>query len=84
MPKRRLTDAFVQSATEAGKHGDAHGLILRVRPTGFKQWIWRGTVGGRRVDLGLDGYPYTTLREARERSFEDRKAARSGLATRGR
>ena len=34
--------------------------------------------GGRRVDLGLGGYPYTTLREARQRAFECRKASRSG------
>ncbi|MCY3933357.1 MAG: tyrosine-type recombinase/integrase [Acidobacteria bacterium] len=78
MPGRKLTAAFVQSVKRAGKYGDQHGLILRVRRTGSKQWIWRGTVGGRRVDLGLGGYPYTTLREARDRAFEYRRAARSG------
>ncbi len=76
--RRKLTDAFVRSVDKAGKYGDEHGLILRVRPTGSKQLIWRGTVAGRRVDLGLGGYPYTTLREARERAFERRKASRSG------
>ena len=79
MPKRKLTDAFVRSVHRAGKYGDEHGLILRVRPTGSKYWIWRGTVRGRRVDLGLGGYPYTTLREARERAFECRKASKAGL-----
>ncbi len=78
MPRRKLTAAFVRSVDRAGKYGDQHGLILRVRPTGSKQWIWRGTVAGRRVDLGLGGYPYTTLREARDRAFEYRRAARSG------
>lgn len=78
MPKKKLTDAFVKNVQRAGKYGDEHGLILRVRPTGSKQWIWRGTVAGRRVDLGLGGYPYTTLREARERAFECRKASRDG------
>ena len=78
MPRKKLTDAFVKNVRRAGKYGDEHGLILRVRPTGSKQWIWRGTVGGRRVDLGLGGYPYTTLREARERAFEYRKASRDG------
>lgn len=29
--------------------------MLRVLPTGAKHWIWRGTVRGRRVDLGLGG-----------------------------
>ena len=78
MAKRKLTDAFVRAVDRAGKYGDEHGLMLRVRATGSKSWIWRGTVGGRRVDLGLGGYPYTTLREARERAFECRKASRAG------
>ena len=78
MPRKRLTDAFVRSVQRAGKYGDEHGLMLRVRPTGSKQWIWRGTVGGRRIDRGLGGYPYTTLREARERAFEYRRASRAG------
>lgn len=63
MPK--LTAAFVRSVTKAGKYGDLHGLILRVQPSGSRQWIWRGTVAGRRRDLGLGGYPYVTLAEAR-------------------
>ena len=79
MPPKKLTDAFVKTTDRPGKYCDQHGLMLRVRPTGSKQWIWRGTVRGRRVDLGLGGYPYTTLREARERAFECRKASRAGL-----
>ena len=79
MPRKRLNDAFVRSVDRAGKYGDEHGLMLRVKPTGSKQWIWRGTIAGRRVDLGLGGYPYTTLREAREQAFEYRKASRAGL-----
>ena len=79
MPPKKITDAFVKTVDQPGKYCDQHGLMLRVRPTGSKQWIWRGTVRGRRVDLGLGGYPYTTLREARERAFEYRKASRAGL-----
>ena len=78
MPGRKLTDAFVRSVDRPGKYGDQHGLILRVRPTGSKQWIWRGTICGRRVDLGLGGYPYTSLAEARQTAFEHRKRARAG------
>ncbi|MDE2652542.1 MAG: integrase arm-type DNA-binding domain-containing protein [Gemmatimonadota bacterium] len=76
MPKR-LTAAFVKHAAP-GRHYDEHGLILRVKPTGSKQWIWRGTIRGRRVDLGLGGYPYTTLAEARQAAFEYKKLARAG------
>ena len=75
---RQLTAAFVRTVIKPGKYGDQHGLILRVLPTGSKQWIWRGTVRGRRVDLGLGGYPYTSLAEARQAAFEHRKLARAG------
>ena len=73
-----MTAAFVRSVTKAGKYGDQHGLILRVQPSGSKQWIWRGTVGGKRRDLGLGGYPYVTLAEARAKAFEYRRTARAG------
>lgn len=75
---RHLTAAFVRAVATPGKYGDRHGLILRVLPTGSKQWIWRGTVRGRRVDLGLGGYPYTSLAEARQAALEHRKLSRAG------
>ena len=74
---KRLTAAFVRSA-KPGRYYDEHGLMLRVLPTGTKHWIWRATVRGRRVDLGLGGYPYTSLAEARQRAFRYRKLARAG------
>ncbi|MDE2782928.1 MAG: tyrosine-type recombinase/integrase [Gemmatimonadota bacterium] len=88
MPKR-FTDAFVRTVKHSGRlsrngkpradtYSDEHGLILRVQPGGSKQWIWRGTVYGRRVDLGLGGYPYTSLAEARSKAFEHKKLARDG------
>lgn len=79
-PERRrpLTAAFVRTIATAGKYHDQHGLILRVTPSGSRQWIWRGTVRGRRVDLGLGGFPYTTLAEARQAAFEYRKLSRAG------
>ncbi len=76
MPKR--TAAWVRSVTKPGKYGDQHGLILRVQPSGSKAWIWRGTVNGKRRDLGLGRYPYVTLAEARARAFEYRKVALDG------
>lgn len=72
-----LTVAEVKAA-KPGKHYDRHGLMLRVQPTGSRQWVWRGTVHGRRVELGAGSFPYVTLREARETAFEFRKVARRG------
>ena len=76
MPKR--TDAWVRSVSKPGKYGDIYGLILRVQPSGSKAWIWRGTVNGRRRDLGLGRYPFVSLAEARAKAFEYRKAALEG------
>ena len=79
MPKQKLTAAFVRSAScPPGIYGDEHGLRLRVMPTGSRQWIWRGTVHGKRRDLGLGSPPYVTLAEARETAFEYRRLARRG------
>ncbi len=80
---KKLTAAFVKHVRHGGKngpdkYGDVHGLILRVLPTGSKQWIWRGTIRGRRVDLGMGGYPYVTLAEARQEAFDNRRLARKG------
>ena len=60
------------------KYFDEHGLILRVRSSGSKHWIWRGTVRGRRRDLGLGTFPYVWLGEAREKVFEYRRLAKAG------
>ena len=74
----KLTARFVATVTLPGKYTDEHGLILRVAPGGSKQWIWRGTVRGRRRDLGLGAAAYTSLAEARQTAYEYRKLARSG------
>ena len=74
----RLTAARVRALKSPGKYHDQHGLILRVAPGGSKQWIWRGTVRGRRRDLGLGAVAYTSLAEARDIAYQYRKLARSG------
>lgn len=74
----KLTVAFVRAVDTPGKYYDHHGLILRVAPGGSKQWIWRGTVRGRRRDTGLGAVEYTTLAEARDIAYRYRKLAQAG------
>ena len=81
--KSRLSFAFVKSVKHSGRNGpdkyhDEHGLILRVRASGSKHWIWRGTVQGRRRELGLGAFPYVSLAEAREKALDYRRIANSG------
>ena len=75
--KKRLTRQSVEHA-KPGKHYDEHGLILTVRPSGSKYWFWRGTVRGKRTDLGVGTYPYVSLDEAREIAFRYRKLSKAG------
>jgi integrase len=74
----KLTAAGVRGLKAPGKYYDQHGLILRVAPGGSKQWVWRGTIRGRRRDLGLGSVTYRTLAEARDLAYEYRKIARDG------
>ena len=74
----KLTAATVRAINSPGKYTDQHGLILRVAPGGSKQWVWRGTIRGKRRDLGLGAVAYTTLAEARELAWQYRKLARQG------
>ena len=73
-----MTAAKIRTATGPAKLYDQNGLFLRVMPSGSRQWHWRGTVRGRRVDLGLGGWPIVSLKEARETAFDYKKLARAG------
>lgn len=72
--------------------GGVSGLHLQITPRGARSWILRATVGAKRRDIGLGGYPDVTLAQARERAreakeqiwrgvdpVEDRKAVRAAL-----
>ena len=81
--RSRLNFAFVKNVAHSGrkgpdKHFDEHGLMRRVRASGSKHWIWRGTARGRRRDLGLGTFPYVSLSAAREKAFEYRWLAKAG------
>ena len=74
----KLTAARVRAINAPGKYYDQHGLILRVAPGGSKQWVWRGTIRGRRRDIGLGAVAYTTLADARDIAYHYRNVARTG------
>ena len=74
----KLTASQVRSISEPGKYIDQHGLIPRVAPGGSKQWVRRGTIQGKRRDIGLGAVAYTPLAEVREIAFEYRRISRRG------
>ena len=75
--RKRLSAARVKSAPP-GKHHDDHGLILLVRATGGRSWVQRLTIHGVRRDIGLGGYPWVSLAEARDLAYDNRRVARRG------
>ncbi len=78
MPRGKLTVAKINKLNEPGRYADGNCLFLVVTKSGAKQWVARLTIHGRQTDLGLGGYSYTSLDEAREESAKLRKIARNG------
>ena len=74
----KLTVAKFRALTKPGMYGDGGTLLLRVARGGSKSWIQRLAIDGKRRDIGLGGWPLTTLTEAREAAFENRRLARRG------
>jgi integrase len=59
--------------------GAVAGLHLNVSDAPAASWIMRATVGERRRDIGLGGYPDTTLEQARSLAREVRLQIRQGI-----
>ncbi len=58
---------------------DGGGLYLEVAPGGGKWWRLKYRVGGKEKRLSLGVFPVVTLKEARSRRDEARKAIASGV-----
>lgn len=78
MKRNSLTAAKVRNAGP-GRYSDGNGLILIVWPSGSRNWIQRITIRGKRCDLGLGGYPDTTLVVARDKVAENRRLVKAGV-----
>ena len=74
----RLSDLKVRNLKTPGRYPDGATLYLVVWPSGSKSWVQRLTIGGRRADLGLGGYPAMSLAQARRKAQDNRILAKSG------
>ncbi len=83
MPKKakELGPLAVSRLRDPGLHfvGGVAGLALQVLPGGGRTWILRATMGGRRRDMGLGGFPDVTLADARAGARKARGQIREGL-----
>ncbi|AWB48225.1 integrase [Gemmobacter aquarius] len=59
--------------------GGVTGLYLQITPTESKSWILRMTVGAKRRDIGLGGYPTVTLAQARDKARDMRAKVAAGV-----
>ena len=78
---KELSALEVNRLTKAGYHfvGGVAGLALQVSPSGARSWILRATVGTRRRDIGLGGFPDVTLAGAREAARTAREKIKNGI-----
>ena len=74
----KLTDRQVRNLKIPRRYPDGATLYLVVWPSGSKSWVQRLTIGGRRADLGLGGYPAMSLAQARRKAQDNRILAKSG------
>ncbi len=75
--RNALSAAKVRTAGP-GSYVDGNGLMLRVKPSGTRQWVQRLTIHGRRVDLGLGSAELVSLADARRVAADNRAVARTG------
>lgn len=68
----------VKALKEPSRYSDGGGLLLVVRKSGAKSWLWRGQANGKRRDIGLGTYPDVSLAEARDKAAATRKQMRAG------
>ncbi len=59
--------------------GGVSGLLMQITPNGGRSWLLKTTVGNRRKEIGLGGFPDVTLAQARERAREAKDQIRRGV-----
>ena len=73
-----LSATRVKTLKEPGRYSDGEGLHLFINKAGRKSWVHRITIGGRRRDIGLGGYPSVSLARAREKATANRAVVADG------
>ncbi len=83
MPKlaKVLSALEVKRLTQPGLHavGTVAGLRLLVKDSGARSWVLRTSIGNRRAELGLGGYPTVSLAQAIDYAREALQLIRSGI-----
>jgi hypothetical protein len=61
-----LTDVEVKALTNPGHHpvGGVPGLLLQIRPSGSRYWVYRTHIAGKRCNIGIGSSGEYTLARA--------------------
>ena len=83
---KMLSATFVRTVSRPGRYGDGRGgfglsLLVKPRDNGrlSKTWSQRLSIDGEPVNVGLGAYPVVTLKEARDKALENRRAVEQGI-----
>ena len=79
MGRDLLTAHQVRAISKAGLYKDGRGLRLVVTDSGTKRWELWFSLNGKKRERGLGVFPQVSLKEARDRADEIRRAARNGV-----
>lgn len=75
-----LTDFEVKALTKPGHHpvGGVPGLLLQIRPSGTRYWVYRTHIAGKRSNIGIGSTGEFTLAGARKEAQKLRRQVRDG------
>ncbi|MBO9445725.1 tyrosine-type recombinase/integrase [Ruegeria sp. R14_0] len=76
---KRLGHPSGQGTNKTFAVGGVSGLLIQVTPNDAKTWLLRTTVGTKRREFGLGGYPEVGLASAKERARELKEKIRKGV-----
>ena len=76
-----LTPLEISRLTKIGRNpvGGVAGLCLKIKESGTKSWVLRTSLGGRRPEIGLGGYPEVGLADAKKFALEKKKLIEGGI-----
>ncbi|VVP57376.1 Prophage integrase IntS [Pseudomonas fluorescens] len=75
----KLTAKQIENLAAPGTYEDGDGLRLFIKPNGKKYWVLRFQLAGKRREMGLGTYPAIGLKEARQKSSDQRRLLRDGI-----
>ncbi len=79
MASNKLNAKQVANLSEVGKYSDGDGLYLLITKHNSKSWLFRYQMNGKRREMGLGGFPTTTLAAARTKARDAREKIGAGV-----